>query len=105
MLSEIVDARSSDVLLNPLKTLPAASVIGGASEMALPSTLLIVSEIAPERVSDVLLSPVKSLLTASDRGGASGNPLRPLKSLPRASEIGGDSDANFPADFAMLSDI
>src|SRR3989449_3231001 len=123
MLSEIVDARSSDVLLNPLKTLPAASEIGGASKMDLPTSLFIVSVIAAERSSDVLLNPVKARATVSPIVGDSASALtaplltasviaerlsaallNPLNTLPVVSEIGGASAMAFPESLLIVAE-
>src|SRR3989475_4326322 len=73
--SEIVDARFSDVALNPVKTLDAASEMVGVSER--------------ER------TPWKSLAIASDNVGLSASPLNPAKSLLVVPEIGGASDRDF----------
>src|SRR2546428_609513 len=74
--SEIADARLSDVVLNPVKTLDATSDTVGVS--------------ASER------TPVKSLAIASDTVVLSVSPLNPVKSLLVVPEIGGASNSDFP---------
>src|SRR5207247_8884716 len=83
---EIADARLSDVVLNPVKTLSAASETLGVSESVLnpvktlpmtsegttlrsgnfPAPLLTEAAIAEARFSDVVRNPVKTLTKASD---------------------------------------
>src|SRR2546425_7663973 len=83
--SEIIDARFSDVVLNPVKTLDAASDTVGAS--------------ASER------TPVKSLAIASDTVVLSVSPLNPVKSLLVVPEIGGASNSDFPTFLLTVSAI
>src|SRR2546422_8376778 len=108
--SEIVDARFSDVVLTPVKTLDAASEMVGVSARErpapvkslpttsegtmlasgnLPAPLLTEAVIAETRVSDVVLTPVKSLDTASEMVGASVSERTPVKSLAIASDTVG----------------
>ena len=121
--SAIADARFSDVLLKPAKTLVAASdTVGdsasplnpvksllaaseraGVSERNLPADLLMLS-VMPARLSDMLLNPVKTLLATSDIVGDSANPLDPVKSLLTTSEGTTLSDENFPAPLLTVSD-
>src|SRR5205807_1258300 len=119
--SEIVDPRSSDVVLNPVKALPTTSegttlrsgnfpapllrqtAIEATSDMDFAAPLATTSEIAEARLSDVVLNPVKTLDAASDTVGASASVLNPVKTLPTTSEGTTLSNANFPAPLLMLS--
>src|SRR3989449_2576396 len=117
--SEIIDARFSDVVLNPVKTLDAASDTVGASASVLnpvktlprtsegtrlrsgnfPAPLLTEAAIAEARFSDVLLNPVKALITLSDIADNEFSEIAraPVKTLPRTSEGTKLSSGNFPA--------
>src|SRR5439155_851206 len=99
--SEIADERSSDVVLNPVKTLDAAADMVGVSVSVLnpvktllttsetettsdrdfTTPLFTTSEIADERSSDVVLNPVKTLATAADIASVSGSDLTPWTAL------------------------
>src|SRR2546428_191308 len=113
--SDISEEMFSEIPLAPLKSLPAASEIGGASDRDFTRPLFTTSEIVDARSSDVVLNPVKSLdaasemmgvsaserapvkslAIASDTVGLSASPLNPVKSLLVAPEIGGASDRDF----------
>src|SRR5213594_4963296 len=113
--SEIADERSSDVVLNPVKTLPTTSegttlnsgnfpaplfsetAIETTSDMDFAAPLVTTSEIADERSHDVVLNPVKTLDAASEMVGVSASVLNPVKTLPMTSEGTTLSSGNFPA--------
>src|SRR2546426_524620 len=117
MLSKIDEVRSSDVALNPVKTLESASDTVGDSVSALnpvnnlsatsergevsernfPASLLMLSKIDEARPSDVALKPVKTLSRASDIAGVSASALKPVKTLESASERGGVSESALTA--------
>src|SRR5439155_11376826 len=104
--SDIADARSSDVVMNPVKTLPTTSEGTTLSSANLPTPLLtesaiettsdtdawkplpmpIALEIIDARSSDVVLNPVKALDAASDMVGVSDSVLSPLYTLVARSE-------------------
>src|SRR5438128_9037600 len=87
--SEIVDPRSSDEALNPVKTLPTTSegttlrsgnfpapllsetAIETTSDMDFAAPLVTTSEIVDPRFSDEALNPVKTLDATSDTVGVS----------------------------------
>src|SRR2546425_227069 len=58
--SDISEEMFSEIPLAPLKSLPAASEIGGASDRDFTRPLFTTSEIVDARFSDVVLTPVKS---------------------------------------------
>src|SRR3989442_807767 len=123
--SEIVDARFSDVVLNPVKTLDAASDTVGISVSVLnpvktlPATsetattsdrdftrpLFTTAEIVEARFSDVVLNPVKTLDAVSDTVGISVSVLNPAKTLPTTSEGTRLTSANLPPPFLRLNSI
>src|SRR2546422_6778508 len=90
--SDISEARFSEIPLAPLKSLPAASEIGGASDRDFTRPLFTTSEIVDARSSDVVLNPVNRLDAASEMVGVSAKARNPLKTLATASEIAGPSD-------------
>src|SRR3989454_7629373 len=118
---EIADARLSDVVLNPVKTLSAASETLGVSESVLnpvktlpmtsegttlrsgnfPAPLLTEAAIAEARLSDVLRNPVKALSTASDTADTEFSEIAraPVKTLLATSEGTRVSSGNFPTSF------
>src|SRR5213594_1178741 len=119
--SEIVDPRSSDVVLNPVKTLPTTSegttlrsgnfpaplfsetAIETTSDMDFAAPLVTTSEIADERSSDVVLNPVKTLPTTSEGTTLrSGNFPAPLFS---ETAIETTSDMDFAAPLVTTSEI
>src|SRR5437867_2064950 len=69
--SDISEEMFSEIPLAPLKTLLAASEIGGASDRDLATPLFTTSEIIDARFSDVVLNPVKALDVASEMVGVS----------------------------------
>src|SRR5438105_142526 len=117
----IAEARLSDVVLNPVKTLSAASETLGVSEsvlnsvMTLPTTsegttlrsgnfaapFLTEAAIAEARFSDVLRNPVKALITLSDIADTEFSEIAraPVKTLPATSEGTRLSSGNFPTSF------
>src|SRR5437867_3191508 len=128
---EIADARLSDVVLNPVKSLPTTSegttlssgnfpapfltesAIETTSDMDLATPLFTTPEIADARLSDVVLNPVKTLSAASETLGVSESVLNPVKTLPTTSEGTTLRSGNFPAPLlteaaiaeARLSDV
>src|SRR5439155_4861477 len=118
---EIADARLSDVVLNPVKTLSAASETLGVSEsvlnpvMTLPTTsegttlrngnfaapFLTEAAIAEARFCDVLRNPVKTLSRASDTADTEFSEIAraPVKTLLSTSEGTTVSSGNFPTSF------
>src|SRR5437867_211048 len=112
---EIADARLSDVVLNPVKSLPTTSegttlssgnfpapfltesAIETTSDMDLATPLFTTPEIADARLSDVVLNPVKTLSAASETLGVSESVLNPVKTLPMTSEGTTLRNGNFPA--------
>src|SRR5437867_2111107 len=117
----IAEARLSDVVLNPVKTLSAASETLGVSEsvlnpvMTLPTTsdgttlrsgnfaapFLTEAAIAEARFSDVLRNPVKALITLSDTADTESSEIAraPVKTLLATSEGTRVSSGNFPTSF------
>src|SRR3989454_4239654 len=69
--SDISEEMFSEIPLAPLKTLLAASEIGGTSDRDLATPLFTTSEIADARFPDVVLNPVKALDVASEMVGVS----------------------------------
>src|SRR5437867_3396690 len=123
--SEIIDARFSDVVLNPVKTLDATSDTVGVSESVLnpAKTLSATSEtettsdgntgtplpntsaIIDPRSSDVVLNPVKTLSAASETLGVSESVLNPLKTLSARSEGATASERKLKVPLFAVSDI
>src|SRR3989449_6344901 len=121
--SEIVDARFSDVVLTPVKTLPTASEGATLSSASLPTPLLTesaiettsdwearkplptASEIVDARFSDVVLNPVKTLDAASDMVGVSDSVLSALYTLPARSEGATASERKLKVPLLTVSDI
>src|SRR5881397_2930978 len=128
---EIADARLSDVVLNPVKSLPTTSegttlssgnfpapfltesAIETTSDRDFATPLFTTPEIADARLSDVVLNPVKTLSAASETLGVSESVLNPVKTLPMTSEGTTLRNGNFPAPLlteaaiaeARLSDV
>src|SRR5438128_1078503 len=119
--SEIVDQRSSDEALNPVKTLPTTSegttlrsgnfpapllsetAIETTSDMDFAAPLVTTSEIADARFSDEALNPVKTLPTTSEGTTLrSGNFPAPLLS---ETAIETTSDMDFAAPLVTTSEI
>src|SRR2546428_3032916 len=114
-MSDIIDARFSDLARAPLKPLPTTSegtrltcanfpaplltesVIETTSDRDFATPLRTTSEIVDARLSDVVLNPVKTLDAASDTVGASVSVLNPVKTLPTTSEGTRLSSASHPA--------
>src|SRR3989442_2385724 len=90
--SDISETRFSEMPLATLKSLLAASEIGGASDRDFTRPLFTTSEIVDARSSDVVLNPVNRLDAASEMVGVSAKARNPLKTLATASEIAGLSD-------------
>src|SRR2546427_7938269 len=108
MIMDSSEGTFSESPLTPMKTLLAASEIGGTSDRDLATPLFTTSEIADARFPDVVLNPVKALdlasarvdasdserakadsrSIASDTVGLSASPLNPVKSLLVVPEIG-----------------
>src|SRR3989442_11601490 len=107
MPSEIADERSSEMVLNPVKTLPRTSEGTKLSSGNFPAPLLTEAAIAEPRVVDVLLNPVKALITLSDTADNEFSEIAraPVKTLPRTSEGTKLSSGNFPAPFLTESVI
>src|SRR5437867_2538694 len=117
----IADARLSDVVLNPVKTLSAASETLGVSESVLnpvmtllttsdgtrvssgnfPASFLTEAAIAEARFCDVLRNPVKALSRASDTADTESSEIAraPVKTLLATSEGTRVSSGNFPTSF------
>src|SRR2546428_13758212 len=103
-MSDIIDARFSDLARAPLKPLPTTSegtrltcanfpaplltesVIETTSDRDFATPLRTTSEIVDARLSDVVLNPEKSLDAASEMVGASERDRNPAKSLARMGE-------------------
>src|SRR5881397_3711901 len=122
---EIADARLSDVVLNPVKTLSAASETLGVSESVLnpvktlpmtsegttlrsgnfPAPLLTEAAIAEARSSDVVLNPVKTLSAASETLGVSESVLNPSKTRVARSEGATASERKLKVPLFTVSDI
>src|SRR5207247_10526038 len=117
----IADARLSDVVLEPVKALSAASETLGVSEsvlnpvMTLPTTsdgttlrsgnfaapFLTEAAIAEARFSDVLRNPVKALITLSDTADTESSEIAraPVQTLLATSAGTRGSGGNFPTSF------
>src|SRR3989442_2104968 len=125
--SEIAEARLSDVVLNPVKALDAASDTVGASASVLnpvktlpttseattlsnanfPAPLLILSLNAQATLSAVLRNAVKVLVTLSDTADTEFSEIAraPMKTLPTTSEGTRLSSGNFAAALPIESPI
>src|SRR5256712_13182157 len=104
-MSDIIDARFSDLARAPLKPLPTTSegtrltcanfpaplltesVIETTSDRDFATPLVTTSEIVDARFSDVVLNPVKTLHAASEMVGVSARDRTPLMSIEIAIEI------------------
>src|SRR2546427_1384765 len=107
MHSDIPDTGSSDIVRNPVKTLPRTSEGTTLSSGNFPAPLLTEAAIAEPRVVDVLLNPVKALATLSDNADNEFSEIAraPVKTLPTTSEGTTLSSGNFPAPFLTESAI
>src|SRR5438132_9509483 len=90
-------------VLNPAKSLPTTSEGATLSSANFPAPLLSESVIAEARFSGTPLNPVKTLDAISEMAGVSVRLLNPVKSLLVTSDSAAVSETNFPADLCMLS--
>src|SRR5207247_2148578 len=103
--SDISEEMFSEIPLAPLKTLLAASEIGGASDRDLATPLFTTSEIIDARFSDVVRNPLNAVVTLSEIADTEFSELAPapVNTLPTTSEGTTLRNGNFPAPLFMLS--